>query len=71
MDTYTHKRREWIRKRKAKRITYDALTIALGVIATLIALDALAFMLWIASGQTPVGDFYAGGFTAKVLQFIL
>jgi hypothetical protein len=38
-----------------------------GTVATLVAVDFLGFVAWIASGQTPVDGFYIGALTARVL----
>ena len=36
-----------------------------------LAMDALAFGAWIASGQTPVDGFYFGAMTAKIISLAI
>jgi len=39
-----------------------------GAVAVILTVDALGFIAWIASGQTPVDGFHAGRITAEVLR---
>lgn len=45
----------------------DILTIALGFLL----FDAVGFILWLASGQTPVDSFYWGGVTGSILKLFI
>ena len=40
-------------------------------VASVMMIDALGFVAWIASGQMPVDGFYIGAITAQVLKAIL
>jgi hypothetical protein len=40
----------------------------LGTLGALMALDVLGFLMWVASGQTPVDGFYIGALTAHLLS---
>ena len=49
----------------------DILKVAGGVFLGILMLDALAFGLWIASGQMPIDNMYAGTITAHTLRLVL
>ena len=49
----------------------NTLKIIGGVALGLLLLDVFGFMLWVASGQHPVDDFYLGTITAHVLRAII
>lgn len=40
------------------------------IIAVILFIDAICFLAWALSGQTPTDGFYAGALTAHVLGFI-
>lgn len=42
-----------------------------GVVACLVLLDALAYVAWIVSGQTPVDGFYIGTITAHAVGLFI
>lgn len=42
-----------------------------GVLAFILALDALAFCAWIVSGQHPIDGFYFGAITANIIKALL
>lgn len=48
-----------------------ALRIIAGIIAGVLMLDAIAFCAWVASGQHPVDDMYAGTITAHILRALI
>lgn len=48
----------------------DNIKIALSVIAFILALDFIAFLAWVYSGQAPYNDVYAGMITTRILQII-
>lgn len=41
------------------------------IVLAILAIDFLAFLLWIVSGQTPVDEFYIGSITSNILQAII
>lgn len=45
--------------------------IVAGLVAMVVLIDALGFMAWIASGQTPADGFYIGSLTAHALRALL
>ena len=45
--------------------------IAVFTIGMVMFIDMCGFMLWIASGQVPVDNFYWGSITAHIAKFIL
>lgn len=47
------------------------LNIIAGIIIGVLLLDAIAFTAWVASGQHPVDEFYAGTITAHILRAII
>ena len=49
----------------------NTLNLIGGVITALLLLDAMAFMLWILSGQVPVGSIYFGAITASIVRAFL
>ena len=49
----------------------NILKIAGWIILAVLMIDALGFVGWVLSGQTPVDSFYIGAITANVLQVII
>lgn len=41
------------------------------IILALFLFDALGFVLWLASSQTPIDSFYWGGFTGSLLKLFI
>lgn len=49
----------------------ETLQIAGGIVLGVLTLDAIAFGLWVVSGQYPVDGMYAGALTAHLLRAVL
>ena len=49
----------------------NILQIIGGGIIGVLTIDALGFMLWVVSGQTPLDNFYIGTITAHILRAII
>lgn len=45
--------------------------VAYKIIATILVLDLLAFTLWVASGQVPPTEYFAGAITANLFGLML
>jgi len=45
--------------------------IAVFIIGVVVFVDMCGFMLWIASGQVPVDNFYLGSITTHIAKIIL
>lgn len=48
-----------------------AIVGALWALAGVMAADAMAFAIWILSGQTPVDGFYLGALTANIIKLFI
>ena len=49
----------------------EYIQVVSGVVACLVLLDALAYVAWIVSGQTPVDGFYLGSITAHAVGLFI
>lgn len=49
----------------------NTLEIVGNVLLIILAIDLFGFMVWIASGQTPIDNFFIGGLTAFMLRLLL
>lgn len=49
----------------------DIKMIILIIIAAVLIVDAISFMAWVVSGQTPVDSFYFGAITSNIIKLLI
>lgn len=42
----------------------------INAILTVLAVDVIGFVFWVASGQFPLDNFYVGTITAHIIRFV-